>query len=184
MFTLSWLLLIFLVSCFHIVHAISIVGPVLAETFPSPSIIKVGEAYYAFSSRANREGKVINTPIATSNHFQSGWTHLNKDALPHPGQWTVSPEASVLVPDINQLARDPVCSHIVLIAYFLTDRWLLHSLLHRHPENLPLSTTLRRSRHIPLHHRPLYPTSAPPPLPQDHSTRRRHCRPQWLHVRR
>lgn len=105
MFTISWILALAFIAWLNVSQATSIVGPVLQETFASPTIIKVGETYYAFSSRANRDGKVINAPIASSKHFQSGWSILDADALPHPGKWTVSPDASVLVPDINQLVR-------------------------------------------------------------------------------
>ena len=84
----------------------AVVGPVLSSPFPDPSIIKLDNNYYAFSSRTGHNTTLINTPIASSQHFQSGWSLLphHTDALPDPGPWTTSPNAHVLTPDIDRLA--------------------------------------------------------------------------------
>lgn len=110
MFTISSVLVLAFTIYLEVSRAAGIVGPVLAKIFPDPSIIKVHDTYYAFSSRDYQDGKLINTPIASSKHFQSGWNLIDGDVLPHPGKWAVSGNAEVYTPDINQLVGDPICS--------------------------------------------------------------------------
>ena len=56
----------------------AVVGPVLSTPFPDPSIIKLSNTSYAFSSRTGGHASttLINTPIASSPYFQSACSLL------------------------------------------------------------------------------------------------------------
>ena len=67
------------------------VGPVLPDNFPDPSIIQVGDTWYAFSTASLG----VNIPIAKSNSGDfNTWSLVKnddgsqKDALPKAGAWS------------------------------------------------------------------------------------------------
>lgn len=77
-------------------HPIS--GPVESAIFADPSVVKVGDTYYAYATQ-NKEATV---PIATSPDFEN-WTVLGKDALPEIGAWGQKGEnQSIWAPDVIQ----------------------------------------------------------------------------------
>lgn len=77
-------------------HPIS--GPVETSIFADPSIIKVGDTYYAYATNT----KEYIVPIATSPDFEN-WTVLQKSALPKVGAWAATGvNQSVWAPDVIQ----------------------------------------------------------------------------------
>ncbi|KAI9722132.1 MAG: hypothetical protein M1828_004946 [Chrysothrix sp. TS-e1954] len=62
-------------------------APVVQDGFADPRSIKVGDTYYAFATN-HFKSDGINAPVATSQHFSTGWSQSNVNVLQHPGQWT------------------------------------------------------------------------------------------------
>ena len=86
-------------------------GPVITSNFPDPSLIQVGNTWYAFSTTSGG----LNVPIAKSTDFKT-WTVSNIDALPSLGAWAAS--GNTWAPDVVQL----VCysdskNRLILISY-------------------------------------------------------------------
>ncbi|KAF2094946.1 Arabinanase/levansucrase/invertase [Rhizodiscina lignyota] len=76
-------------------------GPVIAESFADPSIIKVGSTWWAFATSHDD----INIQVATSPDFQD-WTKLDGfDALPTAGlpSWIDHNAPITWAPDVNVL---------------------------------------------------------------------------------
>lgn len=81
-------------------HPIS--GPLESAVFADPSVIKVGNTYYAYATN----NQAYTVPIATSPDF-GNWTVLKKDALPKVGAWAEKGvNQSVWAPDVIQAADD------------------------------------------------------------------------------
>lgn len=75
---------------------LTIVGPVITENFPDPSVIYADGKWYAFATNNG----VYNVPVAESTDFLN-WTVLAQDALPDAGVW--SDGTNVWAPDVVQL---------------------------------------------------------------------------------
>jgi len=64
---------------------IKITNPVLNENFPDPTIIRIGNKYFAYATNGSINGKSYNIPIASSTDLQN-WTIVG-DALPEKPVW-------------------------------------------------------------------------------------------------
>ena len=84
----------------------SIIGPVIQDNFPDPSIIQVGSTYYAFST--NSGGKHV--PYATSPDFNTWTVAAGQDALPTVGAW--SNGNNVWAPDVLQVVSTDHDAHL------------------------------------------------------------------------
>ena len=142
-------------------------GPVISSNFQDPSVIKVGNTWYAYSGPNGNPN--VNVQIATSSDFASWSVHGGVDVLPDPGPWAASPP-HVWAPDVNQLVR-PLLHQLPLFLMSLPGKWSVHPLLRRQLRQLP-EPPLRRRRHFHKRHRPLH-THAEPRLLRRH-LRRRH----------
>lgn len=77
-------------------------GPVITTDFADPSIIKVGDIWYAFATQSRFDYTHIRTQIATSPDFDY-WTVTGLDALGTLPEWVNTDAAHVWSPDVNQL---------------------------------------------------------------------------------
>jgi len=64
---------------------VQIRNPVLNENFPDPTIIRVGNKYFAYATNGSISGKSYNIPIASSTDLQN-WVIVG-DALPEKPVW-------------------------------------------------------------------------------------------------
>ncbi len=62
-----------------------IVNPVLNINFPDPTVIKVGDSYYAYGTNISHSNKSYNVPVAISTDLKT-W-RLVADALPKKPDW-------------------------------------------------------------------------------------------------
>ena len=81
-------------------------GPVIDTDFPDPSVIKVGDTWYAFGSQSVYDNKNIHIQIATSTDFATWTLSQGADALPNVPSWAID-DGNVWAPDVNQLVRTP-----------------------------------------------------------------------------
>lgn len=78
-------------------------GPVIAENFPDPSIVRIRTGWYAFATNSVENGEAINVPVASSPDFVT-WTLLEGvDALPSPPAWVNMTSPNAWAPDVNEL---------------------------------------------------------------------------------
>ncbi|HWJ30332.1 MAG TPA: glycoside hydrolase family 43 protein [Flavisolibacter sp.] len=63
----------------------SISNPVLDNDFPDPTVIKVGNRYYAYATQGRVNGKMLNIQVASSPDLQH-W-EIEGDALPQKPKW-------------------------------------------------------------------------------------------------
>ncbi|KAF2085715.1 glycoside hydrolase family 43 protein [Saccharata proteae CBS 121410] len=75
-------------------------GPVISSNFPDPSIIKVGDTWYAFGTNVD-DNAAPHVQIATSTDFNS-WTLTGDDALPNVPGWVYGDEPAIWAPDVIQ----------------------------------------------------------------------------------
>jgi arabinan endo-1,5-alpha-L-arabinosidase len=81
---------LFFVIVFILINAFSfaqvqISNPVLNENFPDPTIIRIGNKYFAYATNGTINGKSYNIPIASSSDLQN-WIIVG-DALPEKPVW-------------------------------------------------------------------------------------------------
>ncbi|MFD2163048.1 glycoside hydrolase family 43 protein [Paradesertivirga mongoliensis] len=60
-------------------------NPVLNANFPDPTIIRVGDKYFAYATNGGINGKNYNIPVASSTDLQN-W-NIEGDALPQKPSW-------------------------------------------------------------------------------------------------
>ena len=84
----------------HVKRAVS--GPVLSGDFPDPSVIKVGNTWYAFGSQSLYDNTNIHIQVATSQDFSTWTLSSGTDALPNLPSWA-SNDGNVWAPDVNQI---------------------------------------------------------------------------------
>ncbi|WP_236243101.1 family 43 glycosylhydrolase [Streptomyces sp. CC228A] len=70
-------------------------GPVLAQNFPDPDVVKVGDTYHAYATSTTGR----NVQHATSRDLLH-WTVGTEDVLPVLGSWVGEPEHRVWAPDV------------------------------------------------------------------------------------
>ncbi|KAF7192965.1 Extracellular endo-alpha-(1-_5)-L-arabinanase [Pseudocercospora fuligena] len=75
--------------------------PVISTDFPDPSIIKVGDTWYAFASQSTHDFKNIKVQLATSKDFNS-WTLTGKDALGKMGSWVRANDPALWAPSVSR----------------------------------------------------------------------------------
>ena len=84
----------------------SVSGPVLSVDFPDPSVIKVGNTWYAFGTQSVYDNTNIHIQVATSPDFSTWTLSQGTDALPNLPGWA-SNDGNVWAPDVNQLVSLP-----------------------------------------------------------------------------
>lgn len=78
-------------------------GPVIESDFPDPSIIKVGNTWYAFGTQSLYDYKNIKVQVASSPDFTTWTLHENHDALRTLGAWVDASNPLVWAPDVVAL---------------------------------------------------------------------------------
>jgi len=76
-------------------------GPVITSDFPDPSIIKVGDTWYAFGTQSVFDYTDIRVQLATSTDFNT-WTVTGNDAMGTLGGWVDQAQPLVWAPDVYQ----------------------------------------------------------------------------------
>lgn len=79
----------------------NIQGPVITSDFPDPSIIKVGNTWYAFGTQSNFDYTDIRVQLATSDDFET-WTLTGNDAMGSLGAWVDQSNPLVWAPDVHR----------------------------------------------------------------------------------
>jgi len=64
----------------------TVIGPVIDTNFADPSVLKVGNTLYAYSTNFNN----MNTPWAKSTDGGHTWSRGSSDALPDVGSWAMA----------------------------------------------------------------------------------------------
>ena len=88
----------------------SVNGPVLSVDFPDPSVIQVGDTWYAFGTQSVYDNTEIHIQVATSKDFSTWTLSQGTDALPNLPGWA-SNDGNVWAPDVNQLVC-PLALHL------------------------------------------------------------------------
>lgn len=78
-------------------------GPVIDTDFPDPSVIRVGDTWYAFGTQSLYDYKNIRVQFASSKDFTTWTLHKNHDALDKLGAWVDTSNPLVWAPDVFQL---------------------------------------------------------------------------------
>ncbi|KAM0713552.1 hypothetical protein Q7P37_010514 [Cladosporium fusiforme] len=78
-------------------------GPVIKSDFPDPSIIRVGDTWYAFGTQSLFDFKDVRVQFATSNDFTTWSLREGYDALGSLGAWVDESNPLVWAPDVFQL---------------------------------------------------------------------------------
>jgi hypothetical protein len=88
-----------LFSVFHILVYRQHTNPLLAQNFPDPSLIRVGDRYYAFATRTPE----VNVQVALGADISTWELYQNYDALPIPPAWANKTLPEIWAPDVNRL---------------------------------------------------------------------------------
>jgi beta-xylosidase len=74
--------------------------------FPDPSVIRIGDEWWAFPTMSPYNGKSVNVPMAHSYDFDT-WTSFGEDdALPKLPSWVNPDVPAIGAPDVVQLASE------------------------------------------------------------------------------
>jgi beta-xylosidase len=79
-------------------------GPHITTDFPDPSILSVGDTWYAFAGQSLYDYKSTHIQFATSTDFKTWTLQSGIDMLPTLPSWVDASKNHVWAPDINQLA--------------------------------------------------------------------------------
>lgn len=71
--------------------------------FPDPSILKVGDTWYAFGSQSAFDYKNLKVQVATSKDFNT-WTHTGKDAMGKLASWARANDPALWAPSVSRRA--------------------------------------------------------------------------------
>ncbi|WP_207434800.1 glycoside hydrolase family 43 protein [Sabulibacter ruber] len=63
-------------------------NPVIDQDFPDPTVVRVGDTYYAYATNSDVEGKTLNIQVASSKDLQN-WK-IEGDALPNKPTWAAT----------------------------------------------------------------------------------------------
>lgn len=105
-FALTWITLLQYTSAAPLLHKRSESGPHISTDFPDPSILRVGDTWYALAGQSLYDYTSTHIQIATSTDFETWTLQAGTDLLPNLPSWVDSSKNHVWAPDINQL----VCS--------------------------------------------------------------------------
>jgi beta-xylosidase len=82
--------------------------PAIARDFADPDLLQVGSTYYAYSSNAGYDGRMLNIPVAHAAGPTGPWTVDAIDALPNLPGWVSFDSGSgnyqVWAPDVSRRA--------------------------------------------------------------------------------
>jgi beta-xylosidase len=81
-------------------------GPRITTDFPDPSLLRVGDIWYAFAGQSLYDYTSTHIQIATSNDFKTWTLQPGNDMLPILPGWVDASKTHVWAPDINHLACD------------------------------------------------------------------------------
>lgn len=98
-----------------LIHKRSESGPHITTDFPDPSILRVGDTWYAFAGQSLYDYTSTHIQFATSTDFETWTLEPANDMLPDLPSWVDASKNHVWAPDINQLVHDfnmicPSCS--------------------------------------------------------------------------
>jgi hypothetical protein len=79
-------------------------GPHITTDFPDPSILRVGETWYAFAGQSLYDYKSTHIQLAISTDFKTWTLQPGIDMLPALPSWVDAFKDHVWAPDINHLA--------------------------------------------------------------------------------
>jgi hypothetical protein len=82
-------------------------GPHITTDFPDPSILRVGDIWYAFAGQSLYDYTSTHIQVATSTNFKTWTLHPGIDMLPNLPSWVDVSKNHVWAPDINHLACAP-----------------------------------------------------------------------------
>lgn len=77
--------------------------PVITSDFPDPSIVKVGDTWYAFASQSEYDQQEVKIQLATSNDFKSWAVSNGYDALGRLAPWVRASDPVVWAPSVSRL---------------------------------------------------------------------------------
>lgn len=78
-------------------------GPHITTDFPDPSILRVGDTWYAFAGQSLYDYTSTHIQFATSTDFDTWTLQPAKDMLPNLPSWVDLSKNHVWAPDINRL---------------------------------------------------------------------------------
>jgi beta-xylosidase len=79
-------------------------GPHVTTDFPDPSILRVGDTWYAFAGQSLYDYKSTHIQFAISTDFKTWTLQPSVDMLPTLPGWVDASRDHVWAPDINHLA--------------------------------------------------------------------------------
>ncbi|KAI4719829.1 glycoside hydrolase family 43 protein [Aureobasidium sp. EXF-10727] len=71
--------------------------------FPDPSVIRIGNEWWAFSTNSRYNGKRVHVPMAQTYDYFTWTSFGEKDALPNLPDWVDPNNPAVWAPDVVQL---------------------------------------------------------------------------------
>jgi beta-xylosidase len=113
-FVLTWIAFLHLSSTAPLPPKPSEFGPHLTTDFPDPSILRVGEIWYAFAGQSLYDYTSTHIQFATSVDFKTWTLQPGIDMLPNLPSWVDASKNHIWAPDINHLACAPK-SHLPLV---------------------------------------------------------------------
>lgn len=78
-------------------------GPHTTTDFPDPTILHVGDTWYALGSQSAFDNKDIHVQIATSRNFDDWELQQGQDAMPDLPAWVNSSSPEIWAPDLIQV---------------------------------------------------------------------------------
>lgn len=100
---LAWSTFLLFSSAAPILQKRSESGPHITTDFPDPSILRVGNTWYAFAGQSLYDYKDTHIQIATSTDFETWTLQPGNDMLPDLPSWVDPSKKHVWAPDINLL---------------------------------------------------------------------------------
>ncbi|GAB7350767.1 hypothetical protein MBLNU459_g1310t1 [Dothideomycetes sp. NU459] len=91
----------------HVTKRGSNIAPVMGgQNFPDPSLIRVGNNFYAFATGGHLGGNPVHVQMANSTDFSTWALAGTRDALPHLPSWVDPNSPSVWAPDVVQIGNN------------------------------------------------------------------------------
>lgn len=89
-------------SAAHLLARRANLTPVITSDFPDPSIINVGDTWYAFASQSEYDQQEIKIQLATSTDFKTWKVLLGHDALRNLAPWVRASDPVVWAPSVSK----------------------------------------------------------------------------------